>query len=363
MSERERERERADFNADRWQWNERLQGYGVDYLLNGAQGARLDAFPEGTRTRSGIFRAFSVDGNVVVSDIAIQVGNVPLSDQQRKFYGDLLLYSETYQGPVQSEQQRVAAAPLQREQTRARNKPLLFAPPILVQWRNKVAACGGFSEAILQRQVELGSKQCNGTYQCLKDGAKLENPVQVRACAGEPQGDTPHFGLLPRDFRGDATFSDFLSSLDAPIVVRDGVTGSATDFLDLLTTRTLVMMAIFTPEIPAASVLQIDISLDGIVPDVSWSVEHLTIVEGKALEDVRIAFVFVYVCIGCSVLMTIIIGAFAFIRRNDGVLGDGIGNPVHGHSRRDQLAICVLDLILIVITAGVWVGGNGVLRW
>ena len=330
----------------------------MDFMLNGALGYQLDAFQKGTRTRFGIFRAFSVDGNVVVSDIAIQVGNVPLSDRQRKFYGDLLLYSETYQGPVQSEQQRVAAAPLQREQTKAGNKPLLFAPPILVQWRNEAAACGGFGAAILQPQVELGSKQCSGTYQCLKDGAKLETLVQVRSCAGSPQEDTSHFGLLPRDFRGDATYSDFLSSLDAPIVVRDGITGSATDFLNLLTTRTLVLMAIFTPEIPAASFLQIDISLEGIVPDVSWSVAHLTIVEGQALEDTRIAFAIVYLAIGFATIMSIIIGAVSFHRKGDGVLGDGEGHPTHGHNHRTQLTICVLDLILIAITAGERVGGR-----
>jgi len=123
-----------------------------------------------------------------------------------------------------------------------------------------------------------------------------------------------------------------------------------------------VLMAIFTPEIPAASVLQIDISMEGIVPDVSWSVQHLTIVDGQWLENTRMAFVIVYISIGIAFIMTIVVGAYAWTHKGDGVLGDGQGNPIHGHSRADQTFVCFLDLILIVITAGALVGGSGVLK-
>ena len=121
----------------------------MDFMINGAPGYKLDAFPEGTRTRSGVFRAFSVDGNVVVSDMTIQVGNVPMSEKQRLYYGKSSRYSETYQGPVQSEQQRVAAIPLQREQVRLLRLafvPLCVCAALPCAPLHFVRRCGGLGQ-------------------------------------------------------------------------------------------------------------------------------------------------------------------------------------------------------------------------
>lgn len=121
----------------------------MDYTINGAPGFKLDAYPEGTRTRFGVFRAFSVDGNVVVSDMTIQVGNVPVSAMQKRYYDELSRYRETYQGPVQSEQQRVAAIPLQREQVRLLRLafvPLCVCAALPCAPLHFVRRCGGLGQ-------------------------------------------------------------------------------------------------------------------------------------------------------------------------------------------------------------------------
>ena len=263
---------------DRWQQLVRSSTkYSVELMLNGAPGWKLDSFSANTRTRFGGFRAFSVEGNIVISGIEVRAGNWPLSDRQRKNYNELVRYSDDFQGPFLSEQLRTAAAPLEREQMWASSKPILLAPPILVQSRNNVAVCEGFGATLLERQVQLARRMCTGAYQCLKSGEKVERPEQVRTCSGGPQTNVTHFGLQPRTqaelvslsqgkYRDATTYSDFLFSIDAPVVVRDGETRTATDVLDLRTTRALVLMAFYTPEIHAASVLRIDISLEGVVP-------------------------------------------------------------------------------------------------
>lgn len=246
-------------------------------MLNGAPGWKLDSFLANTRTRFRSLCAFSAEGSIVITEIEFRAGHFPLSDRQQKTYNELARYSDDYQGPFLSEQLRTAAIPLERRLRWASNKPILLAPPILVQSRNDVAVCEGIGATVLERQIQLASSQCNGTYQCLRSGAKLEHPEQVRACSGG-QPNSTHFGLQPRmhaatgythwtgEYRVETTYSDFLFSLDVPVVVRDGETRAATDFFDMHTTRALVMMAFYTPEIRAASVLHIDVSLEGVVP-------------------------------------------------------------------------------------------------
>ena len=255
----------------------------MELVLNGAPGWKLDSFLAHTRTRFRSLRAFSAEGSIVITGIECRAGHWPLSDRQQKIYNELARYSDDYQGPFLSEQLRTAAIPLERRPMWASNKPILLAPPILVQSRNDVAVCEGFGATVLERQIQLASSQCNGTYQCSRSGAKLEHPEQVRACSGGRQTNSTHFGLQPRmhaatgyttwtgEYRVETTYSDFLFSLDAPVVVRDGETRAATDVFDMRTTRALVMMAFFTPEIRAASVLRIDVSLEGVVPGgLSW---------------------------------------------------------------------------------------------
>ena len=89
--------------------------------------------------------------------------------------------------------------------------------------------------------------------------------------------------------------------------------------------------------------------------DVSWLVEHLTITTGKDLESTRIAFVLVYLSCLFAFVITIIICIPTWSRLGDerngqGVLGDGKGNPVHGHSRFNQFVLCGIDFILILVT-------------
>jgi hypothetical protein len=144
-----------------------------------------------------------------------------------------------------------------------------------------------------------------------------------------------------------------LSVLGAPVVIRDGVTKKGSDFLDLHTTKVTVLLVFFTPEIPAATVLSIEVELEDVMPDMSWSMEHLVITSRGDLERARNAFIMLYVCIAVMVVVTIIIAVYCAIHLFD----DAVNDPKrHGLSRKMQLFTCTCDLCLLVVV--VVIAGN-----
>jgi hypothetical protein len=168
-------------------------------MVDSLVGFQLDFFQPGERNKMPIIRALSFDSHVLVSGIEVRTGNWPLSQRQLAYYAQIPVYSENFQGPLQSEQERADAVPLRREHYKSSSKPMLIAPPILVQYRNERTRCEGFAASLLDRQVELVTTQCMGSYECMTEGAKLERGDQIRACSGDFQVEGAHFGreVLP----------------------------------------------------------------------------------------------------------------------------------------------------------------------
>eukprot|EP00277_Geminigera_cryophila_P048225 CAMPEP_0173089162 /NCGR_PEP_ID=MMETSP1102-20130122/25653_1 /TAXON_ID=49646 /ORGANISM="Geminigera sp., Strain Caron Lab Isolate" /LENGTH=679 /DNA_ID=CAMNT_0013972779 /DNA_START=41 /DNA_END=2080 /DNA_ORIENTATION=+ len=326
-----------------WQWDAARNGYRHEFMWNSAN-IKSDATPiapAGTKNPLPMFKAFTVDGHTLVSGIKIRSGAWAVADRQDLYYSEKAVFTQDFQGPRQSEQVRAVAEPVMRQQLMPNNKPMLIAPPILVNYQSQHDVCEGLSAYVLERQSQLAETLCRGTYGCLTAGEPLIRPSQLRTCAGDLQTRGPHFGIEPRAFRGDEAYADFLFSLDAAVVVRDGIAVPATDFVDIYTSRVLVLFAFWTPEVSAASLLSIEIDLGGIAPEASWSVNHLVVLDGPALTRVRAAFIGVYVIAGLVALATFFLIHMAFQEKS---------HLSHRHRLTwpFSFVVCILDLILLI---------------
>jgi hypothetical protein len=97
-------------------------------------------------------------------------------------------FNQDFQGPRQSDQARAVAEPVMRQQLMPNDKPMLIAPPILVNYQSQHDVCEGLSAYVLERQSQLAETLCRGTYGCLTAGEPLIRPSQLRTCAGKSQG-------------------------------------------------------------------------------------------------------------------------------------------------------------------------------
>jgi len=123
-----------------------------------------------------MFNAFTVEGHTLVSGIKIRSGAWTVADRQELYDNGKAAFNQDFQGPRQSDQARAVAEPVMRQQLMPNDKPMLIAPPILVNCQSQHDVCEGLSAYVLERQSQLAETLCSGTCGCLTAGEPLIKP-------------------------------------------------------------------------------------------------------------------------------------------------------------------------------------------